>query len=250
MGDSGQGGPVRLAILLASIAGMVVIGVKTTGGGASASHTALHGTPGRIVAVVSRRVPAEVRERPNLPHKRGAAAVAVGGSAYLLGGTQRTAGAGRIPVGSVMRKGSGGSIRVAKLPVPVTGAAAAAVGDRLYAIGGRLAGGGPSDLVQEYDIATEHSVVAARLPEPVSNAAAVTVNGYVYVLGGSAGRHPTAAVERFDPWLDAVHPAGRLPQPVSGGEALALGPRRAYLAGARGGGGSHLDFVLRVRPSR
>ena len=43
-------------------------------------------------------------------------------------------------------------------------AAAAVVGDRLYAIGGRLAGGKLSDEVQEYDVATEHSVIAARLP--------------------------------------------------------------------------------------
>jgi hypothetical protein len=250
MGDSGQGGPVRLAILLASIAGLVVIGVKTSGGGASASHTARHGTPGRIVAVRSRSAPSEVRQRPALPHKRGAAAVAVGGSIYLLGGTQRTAQAGRVPVGSVIRKGSGASTRVAKLPTPVTDAAAAAVGDRLYAIGGRLADGRPSNLVQEYDIATEHSVIAARLPEPVSNAAAVTMDGYVYLLGGVAGRRPTAAVERFDPWLDAVHPAGRLPSPVSGGDATSLGLRRAYLARARGPGGSRLGFALRLRPSR
>ncbi len=242
---------MRLAILLFSVAGMVFIGVKTTGGGASASHATAHGTPGRIVAVASRKVPDTVRRRPDLPRKRGAAPVAVGGAIYLLGGTQRTAHGGRAPVGSVIRKvGGGPSTRVAKLPTPVMDATAAAVGDRLYAIGGRLAGGGLSDEVQEYDIATEHSVIAARLPEPVANAAALTLDGYVYVLGGTARGQSTASIERFDPWLDAVHPAGRLPTPTSGGVAIPLGPRRGYMAGARPvRGPSQLNFELRLRAS-
>src|SRR6185312_10023731 len=149
MGDSLQGGPVRLAILLASIAGMVVLGVKTAGGSdASASHGTAHGQPGIIVAAPARgSIPAVVGQRLGaLPHKRGAAPIATGGTIYLLGGTQRTAHGGRIPVGSVLRiDGPGERTRVAKLPTPVTGAAAAAVGDRLYAIGGRLANGSPTN---------------------------------------------------------------------------------------------------------
>jgi hypothetical protein len=57
--DAGQGGPVRLAILLGSIAGLIVLAVEGAGGpeGASASHgqTAGHGVPGKIVAIPSRR---------------------------------------------------------------------------------------------------------------------------------------------------------------------------------------------------
>jgi hypothetical protein len=251
MGDSGQGGPVRLAILLFSVAGMVFIGVKTTGGGASASHATAHGTPGRIAAVASRKVPDTVRRRPDLPRKRGAAPVAVGGAIYLLGGTQRTAHGGRVPVGSVIRKVEGGpSTRVAKLPTPVMDATAAAVGDRLYAIGGRLAGGGLSDEVQEYDIATEHSVIAARLPEDVSQASAVTLDGFVYVLGGDAGRAPSASILRFDPWADAVAPGGRLPVPLVGGAAAAVRPHYAYLVGATGPGGTHATYSLTLKPGR
>ena len=255
MGDSLQGGPVRLAILLASIAGMVVLGVKTAGGSdASASHGTAHGQAGIIVAVRARgSIPALVGQRLGaLPHKRGAAPVATGGSTiYLLGGTQRTAHGGRIPVGSVLRiDGPGERTRVAKLPTPVTGAAAAAVGDRLYAIGGRLANGKPSNEVQEYDIATEHSVIAARLPEGVSQASAVTLDGFVYVLGGDAGRGPSASILRFDPWADAVAPGGRLPVPVFGGAAAAVRPHYAYLVGATGPGGALAPYSLTLKPGR
>src|SRR3954447_931836 len=101
MGDSVQGGPVRLAILLASAAGLIVLGMKTTGGpdGASASRTARHGTPGRIVAVVSRRsVPLIVRRQVRLPAPHGAAAIRVAGATYLMGGTRKNTRGGRVPV--------------------------------------------------------------------------------------------------------------------------------------------------------
>jgi hypothetical protein len=76
------------------------------------------------------------------------------------------------------------------------------------------------------------------------------LDGYVYVLGGIAdtGR-PSAAVERFDPWLDRANLAGRLPIPLSGGVAVHIGLRHGYLTGAQGVSGSRLDFALRLQPS-
>lgn len=256
MGDSVQGGPVRLAILLVSAAGLIVLGIKTTGGpdGASASRRAAesHGTPGRVVAVASRhRLPAVVRSKAALPQSRGAAAIGDAGATYMIGGTQRTAHGGRVTVGSVMRTdGPGPPTRVAKLPTPVTGAAAAAVGDRLYAIGGRLPNGKPSNEVQEYDIATEHSVIAARLPAPVWDTRAITLNGFVYVLGGIAPSGPSDAILVFDPWRDVVSRAGHLPVPASGGTAIAVRGGRGYLVGASAPGGSRLNFALTLRPPR
>jgi len=101
MGDAGQGGPVRLAILLVSIAGLIGLGVQTARGpdGASASHgsSAGHGVPGKIIAVVSRRrVPVVVRREVIAPRASGAAAIRVAGSIYLLGGTRRSAPGSRV----------------------------------------------------------------------------------------------------------------------------------------------------------
>jgi hypothetical protein len=142
MGDAGQGGPVRLGILLACLAALIAVGVKTVEGteGASAGSTAGHGSPGRILAVASRRsIPRAVRRQVAVPPAHGSAAIRVAGATYLLGGMRRGPRGRRLPVASVLRRvGAGRGTRVAKLPTPVSGAVAAVVGDRLYAIGGRL----------------------------------------------------------------------------------------------------------------
>jgi hypothetical protein len=251
--DAGQGGPVRLTILLASIAGLIVLGVKTASGpqGASASHGPIagHGVPGKIVAIPSRRrLPFAVRRQTVPPGPSGAAAIRIAGETYLLGGTRKSSHGHRVPVGSVLRSAGGGpSTRVAKLPTPVTGAAGAAVGDRLYAIGGRLANGKPSDEVQEYDIATEHSVIAARLPDPVSHASALTLDEFVYLLGGVRGGAPSRPILRFSAWRDTVAPAGHMPVPTMGGVATATRSHRGYLVGASVPGASRVTFVVTLR---
>jgi hypothetical protein len=251
--DAGQGGPVRLAILLASIAGLIVLAFEASGGpeGASASHgpSSGHGVPGKIVAIPSRRqLPLAVRRQFIPPRPSGAAAIKVAGATYLIGGTRRNGRASKVPVASVLRSvGGGPSTRVAKLPTPVTGAAAAMVGDRLYTIGGRLASGKSSDEVQEYDIATEHSVIAARLPGPVSRASALTLDGFVYLLGGARDRAPSKPILRFNPWRDTVATAGHLPLPAMGGAATATRSHRGYLVGASVPGASRLNFVLTLR---
>jgi hypothetical protein len=256
MAGAGERGPVRLAILLGSIAGLIVIGVKTSSGsdGASASHRAAERDhpPGKIVAAVARRaVPRTVRRQIAEPQVHGAEAVRASGVTYLLGGSRRGPKGAKVPVASVLRVASQGPPpRVAKLPIAVTGAAAAAVGDRIYALGGRLAGGRPSRQVQEYDVATERSVIAGRLPRAVTRASALTLDGFVYLLGGITDRSPTKAIVRFDPWRNTAALAGHLPVPGSGGSAAATRSRRGYLVGARAPGTPRLNFVIRVRPWR
>jgi hypothetical protein len=251
MADAGQGGPVRFGILLASLALLALVAFKTVNGteGASASRAAGHGTPGWVIAVPARRrIPSAVRRQVALPRDRGSASIRVASGTYLLGGTRLGPRGHRVPVASVLRSvGRGPAERVAKLPTAVVGAASAVVGDRLYAIGGRLADGRPSREVQEYDIATERSVVAARLPKPLWHASALTLDGYVYVLGGATGGGPTASILRFDPWRDAVSRAGHLPDRATGGVAAAARLRRGYLIGARVPGTGRINFAITLR---
>ena len=205
MAGAGDGGPVRLAILVASIVGLTVLGVRTAGGpqGASASRrAAARDRPaGKLVAIAARRaLPLSVRRELAAPRAAGVATVRTSRGTYLLGGTRRGPKGTRVPVASVLRAlGHGPPTRVAKLPVPVSGAAGAVAGDKVFALGGLRGGGRASDLIQEYDVATERSVIAAKLPEPVTDTAALTLDGFVYLVGGLVNGSPTRAIVRFDP---------------------------------------------------
>jgi serine/threonine-protein kinase PknK len=119
----------------------------------------------------------------------------------------------------------------------------AALPEKIYVFGGELASGRDTNEIQEYDIATEHAVVAGHLPEPVSHASAITFDGGLYVLGGRVGGAGTDRILRFDPARSAILPAGRLPQPVYDGAAGAFGDR-AYLLGGIGASGSSLSSVI------
>jgi hypothetical protein len=252
MARAGARDPVRLAILLASIAGLIVLGIKTASGteGASATQRAAarDRSPGKLIAIAARRaLPRSVRRQLAEPSTSGVATVRTSRATYLLGGTRRTATGARIPVASVLRAiGHGPAERVAKLPVAVTGACGAVAGDKIFALGGRQSGGRASDLIQEYDVATERSVIAARLPEPVVDTAALSLDGFVYLVGGIVDGSPTRAIVRFDPSRGTAVVAGRLPVPASGAIAAASRRHRGYLVRAEVPGAAPLNFEITV----
>jgi hypothetical protein len=254
MAGAAEGGRLRLAILIGSLAGLVALGVKTGGGtqGASASRRAeaRDHTPGKVVALAARRkLPASVRREFGGPRAPWVATIRASRSTYLMGGTRTGPKGTRVPVASVLRRtGHAAPIRVAKLPFAVTDAAGAAVGDRLYVLGGQLANGKPTDLVQEYDVATERSVVAGRLPERVSDGSALTLDGFVYLVGGVVHGTPTRAIDRFDPWRGRAALAGHLPVAARGGVAIATRRQRGYLVGAKVPRAPGVNFEIRLRP--
>jgi hypothetical protein len=251
MAGAREGGRERLGILIASLVGLLLLALHTIGGAASASHRPPSArVPGKIVAIAARRpLPLDVRRQLAVPRPAGPATVRISGATYLLGGTRRGAKGRKVPVGSVLRRvGGARPARVAKLPVPVTGAAGAAVGDRIYAFGGRLAHGKPSDLIEEYDVATERSVIAGRLLHPVADSAALTLGDFVYLLGGRVAGSPTREIVRFDPWRATTAVAGRLPVAASGGVAAASRLDRGYLVGANVAGAPRLNLEITLRP--
>jgi hypothetical protein len=253
MAGAGDGGPVRLAILIASVAGLIALGVKTVSGseGASASRRAAtrDHPAGKVVAIAARRrLPLSVRRQLAFPRKAGVATVRTSRATYLLGGTRPGPKGAAIPVASVLQEtGKGPPTRVARLPVAVTDAAGAAVGDRIYALGGLLANGRSSNLIQEHDVATERSVIAGRLPQPVADGSALTLDDFVYLVGGLTDGSPTREIVRFDPWRGTAVIAGHLPVPASGGVAAASRRRRGYLVRADVPGAPSLSFVITLR---
>ena len=200
---------MRLAILVGSIVTLFLVGFHTLTEGASASHLFAGGRgPGKIIALAPRRaLPRSVRRTLAAPPARP-----------------------RL-----------------KLRVPVKAAATARVGERTYVLGGVLASGRPTDLIQSYVASTHRSRVVGKLPRPVSHAAALTLDRFVYLLGGIAGGSPTRAIIRFAPGRRTVVLAGHLPVPASGGIPLASRSRRGYLVGANVPGPAHLDLEITLR---
>jgi hypothetical protein len=253
MAGAGDGGPVRLAILIASIAGLIALGVKTvsgSGGASASSRAAARNHPAdKIVAIAARRrLPLSVRREIAVPRAAGVATVTTSRGTYLLGGTRRGTKGAAVRVASVLRAtGQGPPTRVARLPVAVTDAAGAAVGDRIYALGGLLANSRSSNLIQEYDVATERSVIAGRLPQPVADGSALTLDDFVYLLGGMTDGSPTRENVRLDPWRGTAAVAGHLPVPASGGVAAASRRRRGYLVRAEVPGAQSLSFEITLR---
>jgi hypothetical protein len=207
MAGAGEGGPVRLAILVGSIAALSLIGMHTLTEGASASHRRAGGT-GKVVALAVRRsLPASVRRQL----------------------------AQRSP------------LRPRKLRVPVTGAAKVADGDRIFVLGGTRADGRPTSLIQDYDLRRHRSAVAGRLPGPVTDGAALTLDGFVFLAGGLVDGTPTRAIVRVDPRRGRAVLAGHLPVPATGGFGLASRQRRGYLVGATVPGPARLNLELTLR---
>jgi N-acetylneuraminic acid mutarotase len=169
-------------------------------------------------------------------------AVSVDGSAYLLGGYD-----GEAPLASVLASSDGRSFReVATLPVPARYMAVAASGGKIYAFGGELASGAPSDAIRVVDPHAGTARVVGHLPQPVSHATAVALGSRVYVLGGEANGTVSDRIWRFDPDGARVVLAGRLPLPVAYGAAAVVGST-AYLIGGKGRDGSALHTVVLLR---
>jgi N-acetylneuraminic acid mutarotase len=169
-------------------------------------------------------------------------AVHVAGGAYIVGGYD-----GQSPSGSVLQTTNGQAFtRVARLRTPVRYAAVATIGDKIYVFGGELADGSDTNEIQEYDIATERSVIAGHLPDAVSHASAITLDGTIYLLGGRVAGTGSDQILRFDPSRNVASRAGRLPEPVFDGAAGTYGGH-GYLVGGLGPGDTALDSVIELR---
>ncbi len=89
--------------------------------------------------------------------------------------------------------------------------AAAAVGGKLYAIGGwDPSGSRVLDTVEEYDLTTNSWTTKSHMPTPRTGLVTVVLNGRIYALGGFDGTRPTNVLEVYDPLTDTWS----LPTPV------------------------------------
>jgi N-acetylneuraminic acid mutarotase len=119
-----------------------------------------------------------------------------------------------------------------RLPEAVRAGAGAALGDRVYVIGGQAEESDGSQ-VYAFDIASASWTQVAPLPESRFNMAAVALGGRIYAMGGYSETEERADVFVYDPGSDSWNEGTPLPRPnhtfgavVFHGEIWTIGGRR------------------------
>jgi hypothetical protein len=119
------------------------------------------------------------------------------------------------------------------LPVPTRAAAGAALGGRVYVIGGTTPAGNTA-ATWAYDPATGRWVSRASLPTARFNHSAVAVEGRIYVLGGYADGRERSEVFAYDPRADRWRLVTRLPRPTHAFGAVGFNGELWVVGGRRG----------------
>jgi N-acetylneuraminic acid mutarotase len=145
------------------------------------------------------------------------------------------------------------------MPVARSMFLAAAIGGRVYCVGGNDPRADPYAAIHAYDTAANRWSERARWPTPSPFPCGAAVGGKLYVVGGPReGARRACAVERYDPGADRWERLADLPVPRSHSAAAALG-ERLYVLGGFGVGdpgtgalGRDLDdvWVLDTRAGR
>jgi N-acetylneuraminic acid mutarotase len=204
-----------------------------------------------------------------LPAKRASAGAAlVNGKIYVIGGATALPGAKdsalhparpHLVVGTVDEYDLATNTWRARavMPTPRNHHGVAAVGGKIYAIGGRVASifittGSNIDVVEAYDPATDTwSRPLKRLPKPRSGGATGVYNGRIYYIGGEAQDPDMLAafrsVEAYDPATNQWQILPPMLNPRHGHAGEVLGDRFYTVSGsvqsAAAGTPTEVDFT-------
>jgi N-acetylneuraminic acid mutarotase len=126
-----------------------------------------------------------------------APAIALSGVIYVPGGTMENGMASSIFEALDVTSGKWDT-SLSPLPRPLTGHAAATLGDRIYVFGGRT----PDGLNTEsyaFDLSDDRWIVLPPMPTPRSQLAAAALSNRIYVIGGTDGQREFTTCEVFTP---------------------------------------------------
>src|SRR5829696_6780997 len=124
--------------------------------------------------------------------------------------------------------------RLAPVPTERTEVTAAAVGRRIWVLGGYAPGGATLATAEVYDTAADTWARGPDLPVAVNHAMAATLDGVLYVAGGNDGTRPSTQLARLDG--DRWRTLAPLPQGRSAGGLVALDGRLYLVGGVTQGG--------------
>jgi non-specific serine/threonine protein kinase len=134
--------------------------------------------------------------------------------------------------------GGAGWRRLAPVPSERTEVAAAALGRRIWVLGGYATDGKTLATAEVYDTATDSWSRGPDLPVAVNHAMAATLDGVLYVAGGNDGHRPSDQLARLDG--DRWRRLAPLPRGRQAGGLVAL-DGRLYLVGGVVEGGLAAD---------
>lgn len=115
----------------------------------------------------------------------------------------------------------------------------AALGGRVYVVGGFDASGQPVDTVESYDPATDRWTQRASLPALLHHVNVTAVDGKLYVVGGLSGSSFAASGTTlvYDPTADSWSPLAEMPAGTErGASGVAVLDGRIVVAGGLRGG--------------
>jgi N-acetylneuraminic acid mutarotase len=124
--------------------------------------------------------------------------------------------------------------RLAPVPTERTEVAAAAVGRRIWVLGGYDPGGATMATAEVYDTVGDSWSRGPDLPVAVNHAMAATLDGVLYVAGGNDGRRPSDQLARLDG--DGWRRLAPLPRGRQAGGLVALDGRLYLVGGVVEGG--------------
>ncbi|MFN8110347.1 MAG: YncE family protein [Thermoleophilia bacterium] len=202
-------------------------------GGLSAADTSIadiHVVHGARVGVIG-RIPQAMHD---------AAAVMLGGTAYLFGGGDGTAQHGEI---DAVNPATGAVTAAGTLPAPSSDQSAAVLDGIAYVVGGYTGTRWLDTIVAWRPGGTAR--VVAHLPQGVRYAAVTAASGHLVIAGGTTQAGAVDRIFLFTPGR-GVRPGGRLPAPTTHAAAATHGGT-AYIIGGRGdAAGSTTDRVVAV----
>ncbi|HJZ62086.1 MAG TPA: YncE family protein [Miltoncostaeaceae bacterium] len=187
--------------------------------------------------------PAGAAARGRLPVRlHDAAAVAIGGVVYVVGGAD-------FQTSSTIYRvdpRTGRAAAAARLPVPMSDVAATVLRGTAYIVGGYTGSRWLDTVLAWRPGMRPHAV--ARLPQPLRYAAVTAAGGRVVVAGGSTPAGASRRVLALDPAHGAVRGIGLLPAPTTHAAAATL-DGVAYVIGGRGATpGTPTDRIVAVDP--
>jgi N-acetylneuraminic acid mutarotase len=197
---------------------------------------------------------------PMPTRRNAAAAVEAGGKIYVIGGSGLAPGAPNPGSSELLVLGTNETYDPETnkwttknlMPTPRNHPAIGEVGGKIYVIGGRIGAANvanlvasPTDVVEEYDPASDHWRARAKMPTARSGHGWATLQGRIYVAGGEVRDYHMDAImrdlEAFDPAANEWFRLPPMPTARHGVNMAALGNRLHMIGGhvAFDGTGEH-----------